>query len=90
MLSFVLTLCGLSLTSIHMTRLSGLVREETHSCGSNFIESIFETVQAGCINNVNVNVNLYSASSQKAPLMRSDVSSKLFHLSMTRFEKKTK
>ena len=31
---------------------SGLVHEETHPCASNFIQSIFETVQAGCINSV--------------------------------------
>jgi len=28
---------------------SGLVHEETNPCASNFIPSIFETVQAGCI-----------------------------------------
>jgi len=31
---------------------SGLVHEETHPCGSYFIQCIFETVQAGCINSV--------------------------------------
>ena len=31
---------------------SGLVHAEIHPCGSNFIQSIFETVQAGCINSV--------------------------------------
>ena len=31
---------------------SELVLQETHPCGSNFIQSIFETVQAGCINSV--------------------------------------
>jgi len=31
---------------------SGLVHEETHPCGSNFVQSIFKTVQAGCINSV--------------------------------------
>jgi len=32
---------------------SGLFHEETHPCASNFIQSIFETVQAaGCINSV--------------------------------------
>jgi len=29
-----------------------VVHEETHPCASNFIQSIFETVQAGCINSV--------------------------------------
>ena len=29
---------------------SGPVHEETHPCGSNFIQSVFEIVQAGCIN----------------------------------------
>jgi len=31
---------------------SGLVHEETHPCASNFIQSIFETVQAGSINSI--------------------------------------
>jgi len=31
---------------------SGLIHEETHPCASNFIHSVFETVQAGCINSV--------------------------------------
>jgi len=42
----VLILCVTSLG------LSGLVHEKTHSCRPNFIQSIFETVQAGCINSV--------------------------------------
>ena len=29
-----------------------VVYEETHPCTPNFIQSIFETVQAGCINSV--------------------------------------
>jgi len=31
---------------------SGLVHEETHPCAPNFIQSVFEKVQAGCINSV--------------------------------------
>lgn len=31
---------------------SGLVHEETHPCWSNFVQSIFEAVQAGCINSI--------------------------------------
>ena len=37
-----------------MTRpkFSGLVHEETHPCRSDFFQSIFETIQVGCINSV--------------------------------------
>jgi len=31
---------------------SGPVHEEIHHCGSKFIQSVSETVQAGCINSV--------------------------------------
>jgi len=31
---------------------SGLVHEETHPCGSNFIQSVFKTVQTRCIDSV--------------------------------------
>jgi len=31
---------------------SGLVHEKTHLCAANFIQCIFETVEAGCINSV--------------------------------------
>ena len=39
-------------------RFSGLVHEETNPCVSNFIQSIFETVQAWCINSVRLSVKI--------------------------------
>ena len=35
---------------------SGLVHEETHPCGSNFIQSVFKTVQTRCIDSVLIQI----------------------------------
>ena len=50
----VLTLCGLALRSTRMTR--PRVHEETHPCGSNFIQSVFKTVQTRCIDSVLIQI----------------------------------
>ena len=51
---FVLNLCGPSWGQPAWQGLgfSRLVHEETHPCGPNFVQSVFETVQPGCINSV--------------------------------------
>jgi len=54
-------------------RFSGLVHAETRPCGSNFIQSIFETVQAGCINSVLV---------QTVPSVNDSIWEKYFLISM--------
>ena len=53
-----LTLCGLALRLTRMTSLgfSGLVHEETHPCGSNFIQSVFKTVQTRCNDSVLIQI----------------------------------
>ena len=55
----VLTLCGLALRSTRMTRprvQRTIVHEETHPCGSNFIQSVFKTVQTRCIDSVLIQI----------------------------------